>query len=496
MRSQGLATLATLVTVAALGALTALAACSGSGAADAPSALPDAPAPPASGSSDAPPSPDGAAPMDGGQPAHPAPLVTLADVAGLSAGPVGCAGASCDAKRAAFFALLGDLGIHKIRTDLRWSDVEPKRGTFDFSGTDRIVGAARAAGVEVLGILDYGASWATTHNDALYPPDHLDDFVTFATTLATHYDGQVSEYEVWNEPNAGFSFWKSSFGGDAKVWGDLTKRTADALRKLPLKTPVTIAPGGTVYLSQLVPILPPGIIPAGTDFARDAFAQNPGLAASTNAFAFHGYDSYPPRNAPESAALGEVQLGTKIESTRAMLKNAGAGARPLWLTEIGWPTANGVDEAAQARWSVRSLLLGALGGLDAIYLYTLYDGDSPPAFSFAPEGSFGLAHADGTAKASFRAVKGLLAVLGKMTVVGRAKPAGAPGDVYVVELAGAAGEHGYAAWRSDDGQGPWAWKLPTGFIGTAHAIDGKSLGKVGVEVSVTRDPVYVVEGVN
>lgn len=80
-----------------------------------------------------------------------------------------------------------------------------------------------------------------------------------------------------------------------------------------------------------------------------------------------------------------------------------------------------------------------------------------------------------------------------MQVASRATPPGAPGDVYVVELRGLDGRHGYAAWRSDDGQGPWAWKLPAGTKGTAYAIDGKPMGPLGSEVGVTRDPIYLID---
>jgi hypothetical protein len=410
----------------------------------------------------------------------------LADRVGLSAGP--CASASCEAARQKFFGLVKDLGIHRIRFDLRWQDVEGTKGKFDFSGNDRVVDEAAAANIDVLGILDYGATWASSHNDQMYPPDHVSDFVDYAKATVSHFDGKISEYEIWNEPNAGFSFWKTQFGGDPKAFGALTESAADAIHGLKLQKPVTVAPGGTVFLSQFVPVFPFGTIPSGPDFMTNAEKASPNLLKSVDAYAFHGYNAYPPRNAPESAALGEVQLGEKITKTKAV-----AGGHPLWLTEIGWPTANGVDENAQARWSVRAILLAYLAGVDTTYLYTLYDGASPPGWAFSPEGSFGLCNADGSTKQAYRAVKALLSTVGGTIGIKRLAPAGAPGDAYVVELAQPGGKKAWAAWRSDDGQGTWNFTLPTDIKGTIHALDGSTHGATGKTLGVTREPVYVTE---
>ena len=64
------------------------------------------------------------------------------------------------------FAAMEDVGAAWLRCDFAWSDLEPTRGAWDFSGSDAVVREAASRGVKALGIL--GASLTGIFAAALY----------------------------------------------------------------------------------------------------------------------------------------------------------------------------------------------------------------------------------------------------------------------------------------------------------------------------------------
>jgi hypothetical protein len=433
----------------------------------------------------------------------------LADFVGISSG-----GVSDD-----LLARIDALGLHRLRTDFDWQAIEPARGTWRWSHYDEVVQQAGAHGIALLGILDYGAAWANpvvyrASGDAAAPPDRLVDFADFARAVTARYP-TVTAFEIWNEPNNGGRFWHSAphagtpttvdfaprattgLYGDPGLFAHLVATTMTAVREgggAPL-----LAPGGTIFLWE-----PPVAVAgnnSGPDFMKAAFAAVPGLAAASDAVTLHGYEAYPPDAPPESEAWEwgtlNVQLGDKIAHMTATFRAAGQPARPVWLTEIGWPNRNGVDEAKQARWLVRSIVLAALDGADLVYLYTLYDSaknDDSGAFDLAPEAYFGLVRVDGTPKLSYVALQRLMALLGGHHVVARV-PANDPQNAgYIVRLVDGGGRPAWIAWDSLEpgwlGAPSFRWTLPPNT--SCIRLDGGGCTIASGQVIVDATPVYVI----
>ena len=415
--------------------------------------------------------------------------LALADVVGLSTHIQLGSDAASVAERAFEWSKLAELGVHRLRTDFTWAAIEPSRGSFDYSGYDTLVSEAQQHGVSLLAILGYGVTWATSAPNANddYPPDHASDFADFAVAVANRYAGRVTEYEVWNEPNNGFRFWQPTLNGDPAGYGALLLAANKAL--LAAQPQIHVAYAGTVY-NDLV---------SGPSFVAQSFEKTPGLAASLGTFAMHAYETYPPSRGPESAVGQEVPLADKVATMSGVLAAAGAKAVPIWITEIGWPVTMQVPVDAQARYTVRAIVLAALAGADRVYLYTLLDGPNPSAFP--PEDAFGLCtYSDfsgdaGTPseKPAFVGVKALLGAVGTYGVQKRL-PA-SPSDVYLVQLAGPGGAHAWVAWRATDGASPTAVPVPATGNVAVTAIDGTatnaSAGANGYTVQVGPDPVVV-----
>lgn len=419
----------------------------------------------------------------------------LRDLVGLATNPGDFPiddGPAAAAHRAFTYKKLTEAGFHRIRRDFLWSVLEPSRGAFDFARYDRMVDEAKAAGIELLADLLYGNPWATktAGADEYYPPDDPADFAHFASAVAAHYTGKIHEYEIWNEPNNGFRFWKGTLNGDPVRFGALAYAAAGAVRAADPSA--RVAYGGTVYIT----------IVRGPDFAAQSFAANQGLSSAINAFAMHGYSIYPPERGPESSTAYEIPLYDKIATMSGLLLQVSHASSdiPIWITELGWPVTKYTSEAQQARLTVRALVIAALGGADGAFVYTMGDGPHPEADP--PEDAFGLVgyHADWSDgqeprdKAAFVGIKSLLGAVGDYAVSKRLAPT--DGDAWVVEVKNGASS-AWVAWRGADAEdaGPGATvTIPTTGPTRVVAMDGTSRDETAtpITLAVGVDPVFVV----
>ncbi len=416
----------------------------------------------------------------------------LRDIVGLSSHPALGPGADAVAERALEWKALATLGIHRMRTDFRFRTIEPQKGGFDFTQTDPLVKEAAAHGVDLLALLDGTAAWATGEATGAdkYPPQDPKDVAVFAAAVASRYQGSIREYEVWNEPNNGFSFWRTpSFSGEPDKYGALYVQTRKAL--LAAEPCAAVACGSVIYHYF-------GL--SGPDFVAASLQATPDLAPAMDVLSFHPYPLYPPSQSPEDAQGGEVPLLQQIADMDAVLTTAGAKPASLWLTELGWPTFGDVTPQKQASFTVRAILLSALGGADRLYLYTLLDVGQPSDVS--PEGDFGLmtrgdVQGQGAAapqpKASFVAVQTLMATLGGYRVQKRL--AASTADTYLLQLTNKT-QTAWVAWRANEGETATAVIQTPGSIRVTR-LDGTSedateaLGAYLIKVA--QDPIIVTQ---
>jgi hypothetical protein len=449
---------------------------------------------------------------------------TMADLVGIAAG-VDDNGSA----QAGLLDKIVDLGVHRVRVDFPWDLIEPKKGQPNWGRYEDFVAAAAKRHVDILGILGYGVKWANTgvyppNGDSKAPPDQFQDFTDYAKAVVEHFKGKPGApkaYEIWNEPNAGSLNWheptchppvkgggatpcpstgvdhapREATGvyGDPGLFGALTVATINTIRgdtQLGRDIPL-LAPGGTIFLWE-------AINKSGPDFMKEAFKANPQLASLSDAVTLHGYSAYPPSSEPESAAPGlpttNVQLGDKVAQMKATFTAAGTSpSKPVWLTEIGWPTfrdgfdpVGAADEDPQARWLIRSVVLAALNGADLMYIYKMYDGPSA-----STEDSFGLVRPDGkTVKQAYTAIQFFMRKLGGYRVQSRLPAHGPKNSVYIVQMEDANGHQAWVVWDSAEAGTGFTWKLPanttcSGFIGGACAVNNG-------ELAVNSAPVYVM----
>jgi len=283
-------------------------------------------------------------------------------------------------------AVLDQLGVSSLRGDYYWHRIEPTQGEFDFSSYDPVVDELLGLGIEPLALLGYGNPWASDNPNAdhFYPPEDPADFAAYAATTAEHFAGRIHRYEIWNEQNAGYRFWKPELSGDPVAYGALFAEAADAIHAVDPAAQVAI--GGTFFHDQF--------IMGGLEFlslmGTDAWE-------SADALAFHPYTFYPPSVPPEydgdsdvSQGKGEVPLVEMISNLRSVATDAGRADIPILVTEFGWPSWGEVDMTEQADWAERAVLLGLSQGVSTWCGYTIFNREPGGA-----EDRFGMADPNG-----------------------------------------------------------------------------------------------------
>ena len=277
---------------------------------------------------------------------------------------------------------LAALGVRTIRQDFLWHQIEPAPGELVFDAYDRLVDEAAAVGIEIIALLAYGNPWATaaTEDDRFYPPDDPADFAAFAAATATHFRGRVTRYEIWNEANAGFRFFKPNVKGDPAAFARIVDAAARAVHGVDAEARVAL--GGLFYHGQF------GLIMSAPEFLAAAVDAAPTMVEAIDAVAIHPYPQYPPSVGPEIAGNEELPFADMLAAIRQVFADRGLVSPPIWITEVGWPVAGPVTETLQAGYLARSFLLAAAEHIELWCVYTLLNGRDEG--SAIPEGDFGL----------------------------------------------------------------------------------------------------------
>ena len=250
-----------------------------------------------------------------------------------------------------------------------WSQVETKRGVFDWNALDTAVATAQKNGVnDILMVLAGTPSWATSDPSSgglagVEPggagaPKDLAYWDEWVTAVATRYKGKITSYQPWNEANLStFSTMTPS------QMADLTKHTYDIVKKIDPKALIVAPSTGTRLKAAFLRFYP--------KFLAELKARN----WPVDAFAAHTYPA---------------SLGTPVDSAvlarlwKTVLSNAGAPDLPLWDTEAnfglkGPGNANpdvDINGPRVGQWAARAYLDALRLNVARVYWYAWApDGD-------------------------------------------------------------------------------------------------------------------------
>lgn len=178
------------------------------------------------------------------------------------------------------------------------------------------------------------------------PPDNIQDWIDFITTVINHYNGvtapHVKYYEIWNEMSNS-KFWT---GTPAQMLA-LAQVAYPILKQDPYAvvfTPSVVWSNGVSYMTKY--------LQAGGYLYADGLT-------------FHGYPSQTgsgfttPVPYPESPLSTNAPIMTMITTFRAMADANGLAGKPIATTEGGWGTNGVTDSDQQIAWITHYEILQA-----------------------------------------------------------------------------------------------------------------------------------------
>jgi hypothetical protein len=211
------------------------------------------------------------------------------------------------------------IGLRWFRDwSLKWHDVEPQQGQFEFAEPDRQIDRVLERELKVIGLLPFpSANWSSSAGDdlkpiqanrgnrerAAYMPRDLNEFAAYVRQTVQHYRGRIGVWEILNEPIYTDYSLPHTYGYQVADYVRLLKVAYQAVKEVDSGALVIggIAGGPTTYTQEFI----------------DA-----GGLRWVDALNLH---IYPGLTAPEAYEEPLRQLQAKMQATRVV--------RPIWFTE-------------------------------------------------------------------------------------------------------------------------------------------------------------------
>lgn len=259
--------------------------------------------------------------------------------------------------------MIAAAGFKIVRQDFFWTDIERKKGDYDWSEYDILTSNLEKHGLRPYYILDYsnplyeGRGTSTNpitgamEEHAVASPQHPESIAAYAqwaAAAAVHFRGRGVIWEIWNEPN-GF-FWKPK--PDAAQYAALALATAKQISSADPHACI-VAPAC-----------------AGFNWKFLETVLQSGMLEYLDAVSMHPYRG----KAPETASKDYARLRELITRYAPPGKTI-----PILSGEWGYPSStNGVPVQTQAAFIVRQQLSNLLNGVPlSIWYDWRNDGQDP-----------------------------------------------------------------------------------------------------------------------
>ena len=242
-------------------------------------------------------------------------------------------------------------------TRTTWADLEPADDSWHFDRLDAQVDAAHRHGTtDILLVLGAPPAWAARDASpgqapwlapgAASPPADLREWRDYVATVAKRYRGEITAYQVGNEPNLDW-FWR----GTTQDLHDIVRIAATTVHAVDPRAQV-VAPGPLVTTAASVPV------------AAKWWRAMEGTGVDALALQW-----YPPRGTPGRA------VGPVVAGVREVTEGQAIGELPLWITEINHVRPRG--DVSASRLVRQTQDEAARAGIERIYWYAWSELISP-----------------------------------------------------------------------------------------------------------------------
>lgn len=223
------------------------------------------------------------------------------------------------------------LGARFVRDELFWHEVEKNKGVYAIPEVPiQNLKTNKSLGLETLIILDY----TNDHYDegrAPVTPEAVEAFGRYCFHMAEDLKDLCRYFEIWNEPNTD-GFWRPK--KDPKAYARLMET---AIREIRRGNPDAVIFAGAL---------------SGIDVEFMNAVRPEADCTQMDIFSIHPYCT------PKSP--GQAGIFDLMEAARQSVFPEPQTRRPIWVTEIGYPTnlQGGVSEWRQAEVLAQTFLLG------------------------------------------------------------------------------------------------------------------------------------------
>lgn len=172
---------------------------------------------------------------------------------------------------------VAQLGVKWVRIQSGWAKTEKEKGVYDFAWLDAIVDNLLKRGLVPWLCLCYGNAlydeaakgiFGAVGIPPIYNEEDRSGWNNYVTATVEHFKGRIGWYEIWNEPEANYS-WNQH--GDGQQYGEFAVRTAKAIKAADADAKII---GGAYYARNI--------------FFQDASLAT-GMAQLVDAVSFHEY---------------------------------------------------------------------------------------------------------------------------------------------------------------------------------------------------------------
>ena len=315
---------------------------------------------------------------------------------------------------------VADLGAGWVKVQVSWKLYEPQPDTYDdwrLRELDHLVSGAAGRDLQVLLSVAKAPEWSRPTTEMDGPPGDFAQFQEFMQYLADRYQSNVAAYELWNEPNL-----RREWNGmplSAASFAQLVRQGAAGVRAGdPQALVIGGAPATTGVNDGVVAI-------DDRVYLRDLLAE--GIGDAVDGVGVHPYSW---ANPPTASAADTQQaapthnnhpsffFSDTLRQYRAILAEAGYDQLPLWPTEFGWGSFEGlgaapppeaqfmsyVSEWQQAQYTQEALaMLHDWSGVGPVFLWNLnFAPTIGPGFS---ESGYSLLRPDGSMRPVYFALQ-------------------------------------------------------------------------------------------
>jgi polysaccharide biosynthesis protein PslG len=231
--------------------------------------------------------------------------------------------------------MIAEGGFGYIRQIFGWYEIEPEPGVYigrfgesTWEKYDRIVDLANERGIEIIARLEKPPRWAREGQPNIDrfpdgPPNEVDDWINFIDTVVSRYEGRITYFQLWNEPN---------LEGE---WGGLPINAADyvELLRAGYETAKAANPDAVILLAGLAPTDQRGPV----NLNEFLYLQEIYDAGGADYFDIatvmvYGY-GYSPND--RRVEFERNNFSRPIQTREVMERNGDAG-KPIWAVEYGW----------------------------------------------------------------------------------------------------------------------------------------------------------------